>query len=261
MSWYRIWAIVLRHLYNFRHNLDRVVDAFYWPSLDIVVWGLTISAMQKQGQTSANQVMIILIATILWFVMWRGQGEITVNFLEELWSENLTNLFASPLRLVEWMIGLCIIGVIKLTATIILASILSFLLYQTNILVIGFWLIPFTITLTLFSWAFGFLTTGMFLRKGTDVQTLAWAGAFVLMPFSTVYYPLYLLPKWVQVISSFLPTTYVFEGMRALILTGETPEQGIIKSLLLNVVYLIIAITFFVKSFKAAKEKGLGHLK
>jgi ABC-2 type transport system permease protein len=113
MKWHRVWAVVLRHLYNFRRNLDRVVDSFYWPSLDIVVWGLTISAMQQQGQTPLNQVLIILVATILWFIMWRGQGEITVNFLEELWSENLTNLFASPLRLVEWMTALCIIGVMK----------------------------------------------------------------------------------------------------------------------------------------------------
>lgn len=261
MSWFRIWAVVLRHLYNFRHNLDRVVDAFYWPSLDIVVWGLTISAMQKQGESSVVQVVMILTATILWFVMWRGQGEITVNFLEELWSENLVNLFASPLRLVEWMIGLCLIGVVKLSLTLGLTSVLAFLLYRTNILEIGFWLIPFTITLTLFSWAFGFLTAGVFLRKGTDVQTLAWAGAFVLMPFSAVYYPLYLLPRWVQAISSFLPTTYVFEGMRSLILTGTTPVEGMAKSLTLSSVYLVIAVWFFVKSFAAAKEKGLGHLK
>jgi ABC-2 type transport system permease protein len=98
-----------------------VVDAFYWPSLDIVVWGLTISAMQKQGQAPLIQVFLIVFGTILWFAMWRGQGEITVNFLEELWSENLTNLFASPLRVAEWMVGLCIVGILKLFLTISLS--------------------------------------------------------------------------------------------------------------------------------------------
>lgn len=261
MSLNRIWAVVLRHLYNFRHNLDRVVDAFYWPSLDVVVWGLTISAMQKQGQSSIAQVVMILSGTILWFVMWRGQGEITVNFLEELWAENLSNLFASPLRLVEWMAGLCLIGLMKLTMTIGLTSVLAFVLYQTNILNLGVWLIPFTISLTLFSWAFGFFTTGLFLRHGTDVQTLAWAGAFVLMPFSAVYYPLYLLPNWVQIVASFLPSTYVFEGMRQVITTGTMPMDMIWKSFGLVSIYLILAILFFFKSFAAAKEKGLAHLK
>lgn len=261
MSIHRIWAVVLRHLYNFRHNLDRVVDAFYWPSLDVVVWGLTISAMQKQGQSSVSQVVMILSGTILWFVMWRGQGEITVNFLEELWSENLTNLFASPLRLIEWMIGLCLIGVLKLVLTIALTSTIAFLLYQTNILNLGFWLVPFTIILTLFSWAFGFFTAGLFLRHGTDVQTLAWAGAFVLMPFSAVYYPLYLLPHWVQVIASFLPSTYVFEGMRQVVLAGNMPMRMIYTSLFLVCIYLLLAVLFFIRSFNVAKEKGLGHLK
>ncbi len=261
MKWHRIWAIVLRHLYNFRHNLDRVVDAFYWPSLDVVVWGLTLTAMEKQGQTVTNQVFFIVIGTILWFIMWRGQGEITVNFLEELWSENLINLFASPLKLVEWMVGLCLMGIFKLILTIALTASIAFLLYRTNLLTLGLWLVPFALTLLLFSWAFGFMTAGMFLRKGTDVQTLAWAGAFILMPFSAVYYPLYLLPKWVQAVASILPTTYVFEGMRLFVQTGQPPVEGIIKSFVLDAIYLSLAVWFFVRSFAAAKEKGLGHLK
>lgn len=261
MKWHRIWAVVLRHMYNFRHNLDRLVDAFYWPSLDIVVWGLTLSSMEKLGQTSFQQVGLIVCGTILWFVMWRGQGEITVNFLEELWSENLLNLFASPLRIVEWMVGLCIVGLMKLVLTITLTSILAFCLYQVNFLNIGFWLVPFTVSLILFSWSFGFMTTGLFLRHGTNVQTLAWAGAFILMPFSAVYYPLEVLPGFVQAIASFLPSTYVFEGMRSLMIHNQMPEGMMVKSFLLNIVYLILAIFFFFQSFKAAREKGLGHLK
>ena len=261
MKWHRIWAIILRHLYNFRHNLDRLVDAFYWPSLDIVVWGLTLSAMQKQGETSQSQVTMIIFGTILWFVMWRGQGEITVNFLEELWSENLVNLFASPLKLVEWMVGLCLIGIIKLFLTITLTSLIAIGLYQVNILDLGLWFVPFAVILVLFSWAFGFMTAGMFLRNGTDVQTLAWAGAFVLMPFSAVYYPLNLLPGWVQFVASLLPSTYVFEGMRGLILNGHNPTIMILKAFGLNAIYLCLAIIFFLRSFAVAKEKGLGHLK
>lgn len=261
MKWHRVWAVVLRHMYTFQHSLDRLVDAFYWPSLDVVVWGLTLSAMSKQGQTPANQVVLIITGTILWFVMWRGQGEITVNFLEELWSENLVNLFASPLKTVEWMIGLCIVGLIKLVLTISLTSTIAYFLYQTNILHLGIWLIPFTLTLVLFSWAFGFFTAGLFLRHGTNVQTLAWAGAFILMPFSAVYYPLYLLPNWVQAVAVLLPSTYVFEGMRALILHGQTPEFALLKSFFLDAMYLLLAIWFFLRSFNLAKQKGLGHLK
>jgi ABC-2 type transport system permease protein len=217
--------------------------------------------MQKQGQAPLIQVFLIVFGTILWFAMWRGQGEITVNFLEELWSENLTNLFASPLRVAEWMVGLCIVGILKLFLTISLTATIALFLYKANILSLGVWLLPFVTTLVIFSWAFGFFTAGLFLRKGTDVQTLAWAGAFILMPFSGVYYPLAVLPKAVQVVASILPSSYVFEGMRGLLINGQTPEVALVKSFALSFLYLALAIGFFYRSFKVARKNGLGHLK
>src|SRR5690348_16871051 len=102
IAWHRVWAVVLRHVYTFYHTGDRIVDAFYWPSIDIIVWGLTISAMQKQGSGAFLQVASILISIILWYVLWRGQYEITVSLLEELWSDNFGNLFTTPLTLTEW---------------------------------------------------------------------------------------------------------------------------------------------------------------
>lgn len=257
----RVWAIVLRHIYNFRHNVDRLVDTFYWPTLDVVIWGLTLSVMQQQGQTAITQVSMIIFGVILWFLIWRGQGEITVNFLEELWSENLANLFASPLRLREWLAGLCIIGLIKLTMTIAFTSLVAFVLYQVNFFMLGKVLVPFAVILVLMSWAFGFFTAGIFLRYGTNVQTLAWAGAFVLMPFSAVYYPLAFLPSWVQAVAVWLPSTYVFEGMRMEVAGTGMPTEFIFRALALNIVYLSLALWFLIRSFKVAHEKGLAHLK
>lgn len=261
LAWHRIWAIVLRHLYNFRRSIDRMVDAFYWPTLDVVIWGLTLSVMQRQGQSGITQVSMIIFAVILWFFIWRGQGEITVNFLEELWNENLVNLFSTPLRLTEWIIGLCIMGFIKLVMTVALASVVAFILYQVNFLALGSALIPFMIILILMAWAFGFFTAGLFLRHGTNVQTLAWAGAFILMPFSAVFYPLNFLPGWVQAIAHWIPATYVFEGMRFVVRSEMIPTDYFLKAGGLDVFYLILALWFFVKSFQKARENGLGHLK
>ncbi len=261
IAWHRVWAIVLRHIYNFRNTIDRLVDAFYWPTLDVVIWGLTLSVMERQGQTALSQVSMIIFAVILWFVIWRGQGEITVNFLEELWSENLANLFASPLRLVEWVIALCIVSLGKLVMTISFTAMISFFLYQVNFLELGLALIPFTIILVIMSWVFGFFTAGLFLRHGTNIQTLAWAGAFILMPFSAVFYPMEYLPQWVQFVGQFLPSTYVFEGMRKVVIGEGMPMDYIVKAMGLNAIYVVFSLWFFVRSFKVAHEKGLAHLK
>ena len=261
MKLHRIFAVILRHWYNFRRNLDRLVDAFYWPVLDVVLWGLTFSVLQQQGSVTDTSVSIILFAIILWFVVWRGQGDITVNLLEELWSENLTNLFASPLKLKEWVVGLCTIGLFKLFLTIILTSVVAWVMYGTNFLNLGWMMVPMLSSLLLMSWAFGFMLTGLFLRYGTSVQTLAWAGAFILMPFSAVYYPLSFLPPWAQMIGYAIPSSYIFEGMRALMLTGVFPLEFLLKSFALDVVYLILAMAFFISSFNAARNNGLAQLK
>lgn len=257
----RVWGVMLRHLYNFRHNLDRIVDAFYWPSLDVVIWGMTISALQKQGTGTFAQIAAILFGVILWYVLLRGQYEFTIGLLEELWSENLANLLSTPLTTLEWVLGLCLIGIMKLVLTIVFTAFVAWILYAANFFSLGFALIPFIASLLIMGWAFGLFVAGLFLRFGTDIQTLAWTGGFMLMPFSATFYPLSALPIWVQKISVWLPSTYVFEGMRALVYTGEFMIGHVEKSLLLDTVYLLLALVFFISSLRLAKIRGIAHLK
>lgn len=260
ISYRRVWAIILRHLYNFRHNLDRLTDAFYWPALDVIIWGLTFSAFEKQGGVEISQVAMVIFAGILWYVLWRGQGEITIGILEEFWSENFVNLFATPLTQIEWMLATCILGFIKLVMTVTFTAVIAWLLYSANILSLGLSVVPFIASLLITGWAFGFFMAGLFLRAGTNIQTLAWAGGFLLMPFSAVYYSFDTLPAWVQFIGRILPTSYIFEAMREVLFTGEIPLDMIIKSFGLNIIYLTIAILFFYKSFAKARENGLAQL-
>ncbi len=259
-SWRRVWGMVLRHLYNFRHNMDRLTDAFYWPALDIVIWGLTISALEKQGQAPFAQIAMILFAAILWYIVWRGQGEITIGLLEELWSENFVNLFTTPLTVLEWMVASCILGLLKLILTVTFTAALAWFLYSVNFLSLGLAVVPFITSLLIFGWAFGFFMAGLFLRKGTDIQTLAWAGGFALMPFSAVYYAFDTLPVWVQKIGALLPTTYIFEGMRVMLFSGQIPWEMITKSFGLNIIYLAVSIWFFYRSFAKARDNGLAQL-
>jgi ABC-2 type transport system permease protein len=261
IAWHRVWAVILRHFYNFYHTWDRLVDAFYWPSLDIITWGLAISALQKQGTGTTLQIAMILIGVVLWYVLWRGQYEITVNLLEELWAENFSNLFSTPLTLTEWTLGLCSIGFLKLLMTVTFTAGVAYVLYAVNIFRLGFALIPFIIGLLIMGWGFGLLIAGLFLRYGTNIQTLAWAGGFLLMPFSATYYPLKSLPAWVQAVARFVPSSYIFEGMRTVLLTGVMPVDMLMKSYALNGIFFMLALIFFIRSFRCARTKGLAHLK
>ncbi len=261
MSARRIYAMLLRHLYHFRHNLDKLVDAFYWPVLDIVVWGLTFAALERSGDVTSAYISMIIFGVILWYVLWRGQYEVTVSILEEFWSENLVNLFSTPLKRSEWMVSLFLLGILKLVLTFAVTSSIGLLLYQANVFpLFPQFLIPIVILL-LTGWVFGLLVGGLFLRKGTNIQSLAWAGGFILMPFSAVYYPLETLPSWVQVVAQFFPSLYAFEGMREIMNSGQFPHDWLVRALGLLAVYGIISSVYFVRSFDAAIVKGLSHLK
>ena len=56
------------------------------------------------------------------------------------------------------------------------------------------------------------------LRNGLGAESIVWTLMFGVMPLACVYYPVTVLPHWLQYVAWALPPTYVFEGMRALLI-------------------------------------------
>lgn len=257
----RIWAIIIRHLYNFRHSLDRLVDSFYWPAVDILLWGLTSVYIQKSGANVPQIVLMILSGLVLWMVVWRSQYEITINLLEELWSSNLVNLFSSPLKVGEWIMAVAILGLLKMGITISFAGLLVWLLYKIDVLFgLGWQLLPFMALLLMFGWAVGFLVAGLIVRFGMRIQALSWTMIYIMAPFSAVFYPLNTLPVWAQKVAVWVPTSYIFEGMRLVLAGGRIDQMNLVKSAGLTLVYLVLSILFFLFCFKQSKKTGLARL-
>jgi ABC-2 type transport system permease protein len=134
------------------------------------------------------------------------------------------------------------------------------MLYSINLLVFGFLLLPFLALLMFSGWWVGFIVAGLILRHGTKIETLAWSGVYILVPFSAVYYPITSLPVWAQKIAAVVPMSYIFEGMRQVLQTGVIPINSVIISFILSIIYLILAISFFKASFNKACQNGLALL-
>src|SRR3989344_2733807 len=257
MKNHRIYGMILRYLYYFKHSFDRISDVFYWPTLDLVMWGLTSVYAKSFMPQSSNIILVILSGIIFWIIIWRSQYEITVNLLEELWNRNLVNIFSSPLKFSEWVVSFIIVGVIKAIISFTFAVFMAFLLYKIKVFELGFYVIPFIISLLLTGWGVGFFVAGIILRFGSKLQTLAWSFVWVLGPFSAIYYPVSLLPEWAQIVSSALPTSYIFEGLREVIYSGRLDYSKLMMSFALNSVYLIFSLAFLKASFAKVLEKGL----
>lgn len=260
MKWHRVMAVIMRHGYNFGHSWDKIADAFYWPAMDILLWGLTSRYMVEQGGNLPQIVVILLSGLIYWQIVWRSQYEITTNLLEELWSHNLVNLWATPLKLREWLAGVVLLGLGKMGVTLGFASLLAWWLYAVNIYATGWWFVPLLGLLIMTGWWVGLVVSGLIIRFGTRIQTLAWAGVYILAPFSGIFYPVAVLPGWAQAVAQMIPTSYAFEGMRQILLGGKWPMDQVVASLGLNLLYLGLAMVLFNYMFNQRKAKGLAQL-
>jgi ABC-2 type transport system permease protein len=256
MNFTRVYGLVLRYGYLLRRNFDRAADAFYWPTIDLFVWGLT-GLYVEQLAGNAKIITAILSGVVLWYVVYRAQGEITVNLLEEFWNDNLVNIFVAPVTFGEWLVSVLLSGIIKSITSLAFAALVAFLLYQANVFAYGLAAIPFIFLLILSGWFVGLFIAGLILRYGTKIQFLSWTMVYVLFPFSAVFYPVSILPTWAEKVAAFIPMSYVFEGLRQVVNTGTFDSQKFWISLGLNLVYLGATVLFVRNGFKKALEKGL----
>lgn len=259
MKLHRTWGIILRYLFLARRSFDMASDTFYWPTIDLLLWGITGLYFAKLSPGS-NIIYTIVSGILFYIILWRGQYEITVGFLYELWDRNLVNIFVSPIQFSEWVLGMVTMGIVKAAMSFSFTAVIAFLLYKVGVLSYGLYLIPFILLLLMNGWWVGFFVCGILMRFGTKIQTFAWTTVAILSPFSGIYYPISILPHWAQIVARFVPSSYVFEGAREVVQTGHLDIQKILMSFVLNLVYLILGILFLRWCFKKIFDKGLTSL-
>jgi ABC-2 type transport system permease protein len=222
----------------------------------MIIWGFT-SLHFSNSSPELTAGGILISAVLVWDSLFRSHISYTLSFLEEMWSRNLANLFVSPLRPWELIISLATVSMIRTLIGMVPAALLAIPFFGISVFELGLPLLGFFLNLVFTGWAISQAVTGILLRYGLGAESLTWMLPFLLAPFSCIYYPLETLPEWMQSISEFLSTTYVFEGMRALILEGVWVPQLLWKALLLNVIYFILGLCVFCLALKGARRRGL----
>jgi len=253
----RILALLTRHLYLYKRSFARLLEIFYWPFLDLIVWGFITMYLAQQGNQLHGAVTFFLGALILWDVLFRAQQGIALSFLEEMWARNLMNLFASPLTVGEYLVATMAMSIFKVTAVGSLMILFAMIFYSYDIFVIGLSLLPFIFNLLISGWIIGVLTISIIMRFGQQAEVLAWGMVFLFQPLSCVFYPMEVLPGILQNIAWMIPPSHIFEGMRAVLLNGDIPTVHVIWATGLNAVYLMIMILWFYHTFSICKERGM----
>ena len=252
----RIGAMLLRHLYLWRGSWTRLFDLVYWPVLQVTIWGFMTEFLAAKSSWVAQAGGVFIGAVLLWDVLVRGQFGMTLSLLEEMWSRNFANLFVSPLRPVEFAASLMCLSIIRSLVGVVPAALLAIPLFSYSVFELGLPLLAFWTLLLVFGWAIGLVLCGLLVRFGLAAESYAWASIFVLAPFSGVYYPIETLPSWLLPVAWALPTTYVFEGMRAVMIDGTLRWDHLATALALDLVFILVGFAVFLWAFHRARERG-----
>jgi len=173
-----------------------------------------------------------------------------------MWSRNLGHLFVTPLRAYEWVISLLAMSAIRVAIGIVPAALLAIPLYHFSIFAMGLPLLAFLAVLMAMGWELGLAICGLILRHGMGAESLAWTVIFALSPVSCVYYPVTILPAWLQPVAWSLPQTYVFEGMRTVLFEHVFRTDYFFTAAALDLVFMALGIGVFFLFFRNARHRG-----
>jgi ABC-2 type transport system permease protein len=252
----RVAAMVLRYVYLMRSSWPRLAELIYWPLVQMLMWGFLQTYLNTQSSFMARAGGTLIGAILLWDVLIRGQLGFSISFLEEMWSRNMANILISPLRPGEFLVALMSMSLIRLTISLVPVTGLAILFFGFNLWSLGLGLGAFFANLLLTAWALGTVVNGLILRNGLGAEGLAWTLMFLIMPVSAVFYPVAVLPAFLHPVAWALPPTYVFEGMRAILIDHTFRADLMIQALAINVVYLTAACIAFMALLNSARRVG-----
>jgi len=252
----RIGAMIARYWYLLRSSWPRLLELVYWPAVQMMMWGFLQLYIGTNSGFFARAGGTFIGAVLLWDILFRGQLGFSVSFLEEMWSRNLANLMISPLKPIEFVIALMTMSMVRLAIGMVPVSLLAIAFFGFNLYAMGLALAAFFANLILTSWAVGIFVSGLVLRNGLGAEGFAWTIMFLLLPLTCVYYPVSVLPDWLQAIALTLPPTYVFEGMRALLIEHIFRADLMWRALGLNALWFGAGVFGFLQLLNAARRHG-----
>jgi ABC-2 type transport system permease protein len=250
-------GIILRQAYLIRGSPVRVLPMFAWVGIDIVLWGFITRYLDSVSASGINFVSTLLGAVLLWDLFTRIMQGITTAFLEDVWSRNFLNLFATPLSIAEYVTGLVVTSLATSMVGLATMLVLAIPVFGLSFFDIGAPLIPFLLVLFCFGIALGIFASALVLRLGPASEWLVWPLPALLSPFACVFYPLAVLPPAMRVVAYVIPPSYVFEGMRAVVAGRSFSSSALTAGALLSVAYVALAGWCFGRVHRHAVRTGL----
>jgi ABC-2 type transport system permease protein len=240
-----------------RNSPARWLQLFAWIGIDMILWGFIAKYLNVITSAGFNFVPVLLGAVLLWDFFIRVMHGVTMAFLEDVWSRNFLNFFATPLVISEYISGLVLSSIGTSSVGVVAMFLLASAIFRLSFLSYGVAIIPFLLVLFLFGIALGVAGASIVLRFGPATEWLLWPIPALVSPFAAVFYPLSTLPSWMRYVSRVLPPSYVFENLRAIVSGQAASATALVWSVVLAIGYVAIGCWIFVRVYRHSVRTGL----
>lgn len=253
----RVISLTIYYLNTIKRNKGRLIDIIAWPVLELATFGFLSSYIREQSSIAIQTATIILGGLIFWHFFARTMNEIIMQLYDDILSRNLNNILITPLKLWEFISAMVIASLIKLSFHLLIILPISWVLFRFNIYLLGPLAAIYVFILTTWGISLGLITAASHFVFGSRAGAISWAIAGIIQPFSLVFYPRSVLPQIAQQISYFIPASYIFEAIRAQLLTNTVNLDGIYTAATLTLGYIVVAITIFSSAVQYSRKTGM----
>jgi ABC-2 type transport system permease protein len=255
-SWLRVRTLVRRLGYVLGRTPDRWFLVVVFPFIDVILFG-SIGAFVAQGGGSKQAAAPYLLAGIMLnHFLFQTEVSVATGFMEETWSRNVLNMMTTPIREVEYLVGLALFSLGKLAGAIATVSVAALAFYSFGLAELGWGVVLVGATLIVCGWALGLAMIGLLLRYGQSAEIFTWASSFLVLALSGVFNPVRAIPGPLQPVSRLLPTTYAFEAGRQLLDGQSMPWGDLAKAGGGGVIALALAGLFAARMLRTFRDRG-----
>ena len=254
--------MILRYTYLLRASYSRILDIIYWPlSADASPGAFCRPISSRRGRSTApggaaQAAGTLIGAILLWDILLRGQQGFSFSFIEEMWSRNLPNMLMSPLRPAEFVVSLMSMSLIRLAVGVLPVTLLAIVFFGFNLWALGVAFGAFFVVLMFFAWSIGLFVSGLLLRlRARRGESRLVADVLRAAARRRLLSRRRRCPTWLQPISWSLPPTYVFEGLRAVLIDHVIRWDLLAQGLAIDAVLFALACVAFGLFLKSARAR------
>ncbi len=211
-EWVSTWAFAHRNIIMARRNVFFLFELTFWPGVAMLSHGLLTRFLDLTPAMTA----FILVGTVALSAVQVCQLDVAYAVLFDIWSKSMKHQFLAPVRIHHLAVGSWLVGVARGVAVFALMAWIGAWAFGFDFVGAG----PVSLALFLLgcfltALAVGLLVCALVLLFGTRAETSAWAAVNFIMMLSGIYYPVSVLPAWVQSVSAAIPLTYFLDAFRA----------------------------------------------